>query len=674
MTAQQQHWQIETDENNIAWLNFDKHDSSTNVLAKDVLAELDTKLSDIKKLSVKALIIASAKSNGFIAGADIEGFTKLKNIDEGRQLITDAQAIFNQLEELPFPSICLIHGFCLGGGLELALSCTYRIALDEPKTKLGFPEIKLGIFPGFGGTLRSTRLLGAPTAMNLMLTGRNLSARAAKRAGLVDLTAPQRLLRQTAINMALSPPKPHQASFLQKLTNNALVRPIIANMMRKQVRQKAQPEHYPAPFALIDHWQAHAGSAKAMLTSEANKVAELVLGETAQNLIHVFYLMETLKNQGNKSNCQAKHVHVIGAGVMGGDIAAWCALQGLHVTIEDQKPEFLSKMMKRSHDLFRKKLKLPHLVKQAMDRIVPDIQGAGVRKADVVIEAIFENIEAKHALYQRIEPQVKADTLIATNTSSIKLEVLSSVMQKPERLVGLHFFNPVAMMQLVEIVAGENTSPEVVKQAADFTRLIDRLPLPVKSGPGFLVNRVLMPYLIEAVTMVEEKIPPELIDRAALEFGMPMGPVELADTVGLDICLHVAEILSQDMDIAVPERLKKMVSDGKLGKKSGQGFYQYQKGKKISQNIDPKLTPDDAQDRMIMRMINEATACLRDNIVENKQLLDAGIIFGTGFAPFKGGPMHYVEAKSSTAVITIIDKLSDKYGQRFNKDKGWEDM
>jgi len=319
----------------------------------------------------------------------------------------------------------------------------------------------------------------------------------------------------------------------------------------------------------------------------------------------------------------------------------------LRVTLQDQAADCLTPMMKRAHSLFKKKLKQPHLITQAMDRIVPDVPGHGLKFADVVIEAIFEQVAAKHALYKRIEPLMKADALLLTNTSSITLEVLSSVLKRPGRLVGLHFFNPVAMMQLVEVVVGQHSDPAAVQQACDFTRRIDRLPLPVKSGPGFLVNRVLMPYLMEAVTLLEEGVPAQSIDRAAKQFGMPMGPIELADTVGLDICLHVAEILAQDLPIRIPKRLKSLVEQGHLGRKSGQGFYRYNKGQKVLSNKTQTCT-EALQERLISRLVQEAQLCLREQVVKTTELLDAGIIFGTGFAPFRGGPMHYQKTLEST--------------------------
>jgi 3-hydroxyacyl-CoA dehydrogenase/enoyl-CoA hydratase/3-hydroxybutyryl-CoA epimerase len=343
----------------------------------------------------------------------------------------------------------------------------------------------------------------------------------------------------------------------------------------------------------------------------------------------------------------------------------------MHVTIQDQNPEALARVMKRAHSLYKKRLKLPRLILGTMDRLMPDMKGNGLSQADVVIEAIFEDVDAKQSLFKEIEPKLKKNAILATNTSSIPLEILSEVLNNPERLVGLHFFNPVAQMQLVEIVKGKQTSDKVAKNAAIFTRKIDRLPLPVKSAPGFLVNRVLMPYLIEAVVLAEQGIPIEAIDKAALDFGMPMGPIHLADTVGLDICLHVAEILSQELNITVPDKLKKMVEQKHLGVKTGQGFYAYKNKKQIKPGIKAYSPPEDLADRMVLRMLNEAQACLREQVVDGSELLDGGIIFGTGFAPFRGGPMHYVEKRGKNIIIDRFDEFEKRYGQRFKKDAGW---
>jgi 3-hydroxyacyl-CoA dehydrogenase/enoyl-CoA hydratase/3-hydroxybutyryl-CoA epimerase len=668
-----QHWRLQIDDQSIAWLYADRADSNTNTFSAEVIEELDAIIRELSNQPPKGLVILSAKKNGFFAGADIKELSKANDVQQATEFIRLGQDTFNRLERLPFPSVCLIHGFCMGGGLELALACRYRIADDDASTRLGLPEIRLGIFPAFGGATRLPPLIGAPAAMDMMLTGRGLSARAAKKIGVVDYAVPRRHLKAGAVNLINNPPAPRQLSGWKRLSNHSLVRPVLANVLRNQVAKKAPKNHYPAPYALIDLWAKHANDKHKMLAGEQTHVSRLIVGKTSQNLLRVFFLQDKLKSVGDKSVFKPKHVHVIGAGVMGGDIAAWCASQGMTVTVQDRHEAALGRVIKNAYKLFQKTLKAPIRVQAALDRITPDIKGLGLKHADVVIEAIFENLEAKQELFKSIEPVIKPDALMATNTSSIPIETLSQALQQPSRLVGIHFFNPVSKMQLVEIVSGQSTGADAAAKAAAFTRHINRLPLPVKSSPGFLVNRVLMPYLVEAVTLESEGISPQVIDQAAVDFGMPMGPIELADTVGLDICLSVAEILSQQLNLEVPARLKSLVQAGRLGVKSGRGFYTYKNGKPLHKKPGKSdFRPDDIQDRMMLRMINEAVACQREGIVDNDDLIDAGIIFGTGFAPFRGGPLHYRESRGVNSLYNKMLELEKKHGTRFTPDAGWK--
>ncbi len=667
------HWQFEQDDENFVWLHLDKANSSSNTLCAAVLTELEDALNHLHQHPPRGLVIRSAKHNGFIAGADIGEFTQFESEHAALEAIQRGHRIFNLLESLSCPTVALIHGYCLGGGMELALACRYRIAEDSPDTRLGLPEVRLGIHPGFGGTVRALEAAGPLTALNIMLTGRSFSARAAKKMRLIDYAVPKRHLINAARSTLRKPPKKKALPRWLSLLNHKILRPWIAKYMVKTVAKKAARAHYPAPYALIDLWRHYADDREQMLHEEAASVAKLLVGRTAQNLIRVFKLQETLKGLGHKLEHTPKYVHVIGGGVMGGDIAAWCALQGYQVSIQDREHETLGRVIKRAFALYKKRLKLPRLVATTLDRLMPDLPGYGLARADVVIEAIFEDAEVKRQLFQEIEPQMKDTALLCTNTSSIPLEELAEALAKPERLVGLHFFNPVAKMPLVEIVYGKSSSEDNVQRASAFAKSISRLPLPVTSSPGFLVNRVLMPYLIEAVVLAEEGIPLKVIDDEAVEFGMPMGPIELADTVGLDICLNVAEILSQNMDIQIPERLKTLVTQGKLGKKSGQGFYTFKKGKPIKTPVDKDyIPPADIQERLILRMVNEVVACLRDGVVENAELADAGIIFGTGFAPFRGGPMHYLQDRGAQQVYKMLEQLQQRYGQRFAPDAGWQ--
>jgi 3-hydroxyacyl-CoA dehydrogenase / enoyl-CoA hydratase / 3-hydroxybutyryl-CoA epimerase len=667
-------WKVETDENHIQWWWFDKEKSSVNTFNKAALDDLTSLVDDVEKnKEITGVVIGSAKKSGFIAGADIEQFTRVESKEQVEEFLTGVHALYARIEKLKIPTVAMINGICLGGGTELSLSCDYRIADDDPKTKIGLPEIMLGIFPGWGGSVRLPRLIGAINAMGLMLTGRAVSARAAAKIGIIDDAVPTRHLKTAAIAYVTKKPKKHQASKLQALTNAGPVRKFLAGKMRKQLAaKKVNKKHYPAPFALVANWEKY-GVSKRAFKGEIKAVTKLVLGDTAQNLIRVFFLQQKLKSLGKGVKYKPKHVHVIGGGTMGGDIAAWCAFRGMTVTLQDREPKFVSGAMKRAYKLYLKKLKKPDLAQLVMDRLIPDVEGHGVARADIVIEAIFEDLKVKQDLFKSLEERMKPGAIMATNTSSIPLDEINTVLKDPGRLVGIHFFNPVAKMPLVEVVRGEKTSDEIMGNATAFVHAIGKLPVQVKSYPGFLVNRVLMPYLMEALYLYQEGIPPAFIDKAALKFGMPMGPIELSDTVGLDVCLHVAKNLSQYFGTDVPDLLEKKVAAGELGAKSGQGFYKWNaKGKpEKPESGSSKLSEAVVIDRLILRMLNESVACLREEIVADKDLLDAGMIFGTGFAPFRGGPMHYAEHVGVKAIVDQLSDFTENFGDRFKPDEGW---
>ncbi len=664
-------WKIEKDDNNIAWLHFDTPDASANLLAQAAIKELNDIIKDFENDLPRAVIILSDKKDSFIFGADIKEFTALENKEQALAFMHKGHDLMNRLEALSCPTVSMIHGTCLGGGTELSLACDYIVASDDKKTRIGLPEIKLGIHPGYGGTARSIERCGPLAAMNMMLTGRALTSRAAKKIKLIDESVPVRQLKAAAQAFALKAPERKPLPLLARLSNHSLLRPLVAWQMRKQVASKAKKEHYPAPYSLIDLWLKYADDKKQMLQQEAIAVASLATTDTARNLVRVFFLQEKLKSQGKKADFKVQHVHVIGGGIMGGDIASWCAIQGYSVTVQDQSPERLAQTLKHAQYSFGKKFKRDRrAIRDASDRLLADHRGVGVSRADIIIEAIFEDRDVKRSLYESIEPQMKEHAILATNTSSIKLEDLSSCLKKPGRLVGLHFFNPVALMPLVEIIRGNETDEKVMQQALAFAKNISKLPLAVKSSPGFLVNRILMPYLLEAVTMVDEGIAPEVIDRAATDFGMPMGPIELADTVGLDICKSVANILSEALGMPLPENLKNL-SDKKLGKKTGEGFYKYKNNKPLKNKKVSCSNRQQVQDRLVLRLLNEATACLREGIVDNSDLIDAGVIFGTGFAPFRGGPLEYIKSTGVEKLSTTLESLASEYSDRFSKDEGW---
>ena len=666
----QNHWKLETDDKGILWIILDRQGGNANYLSADVLLQLDEILDGVKLELPTAVIFRSGKSSGFIAGADINEFLLVTNQQEALTLLKRGQEVFNKIEALSCPTIAVIEGFCMGGGTELVLACDYRIALDSSSTRIGLPEVKLGIHPGFGGVVRLTKLANPLKSLEMMLSGRALTARQAKKLGMVDYVQPVRQIKRAAIQVALSTPAKRKMPFIGSVLSLPVIRSLVTMLMKKQVAKKASIDHYPAPYALLDVWNKYYGSPQ-MMEQEAISVANLVQGQTVRNLIRVFFLQTRLKGLGNKKSFHPKHVHVIGAGIMGGDIAAWCALRGFKVTLQEREPQFMSQAFKRANQLFLRKLKTTHERNQAIDRLIPDCEGHGVPHADVVIEAIFENIEAKHAIYTDIEPRMKKDAVLATNTSSIPLETLAEVLDDPTRLVGLHFFNPVAMMPLVEVVKKQDSPEKVINAASAFCRHIGKLPLPVNSSPGFLVNRILVPYLVEAVTLHSEGIAPEAIDKAALDFGMPMGPVELADSVGLDICLSVADNLAELCDFKVPDILQKMVEAKTLGKKTGSGFYHYKKGKAVKDRDADMANQSEIQNRLIFRLLNESASCLREGIVEDKDLLDAGVIFGTGFAPFRGGPLNYGDESGIDSIQQNMKIYQERFGDRFQPDEAW---
>jgi len=642
------HWKLERDTSDqnagVTWAVLDTANSSTNTLGAEVMTELGLILDECEKNPPKALIFKSAKEAGFIAGANIEEFTSADTPDKARVLIQRGWDSYNRLAAVRYPTLALVRGHCMGGGTELALACRYRIAVDEPGTKFALPEVMLGIVPGWGGMLRLPQIVGPAAALDMMLTGKNIDAKRAKKMGLADECVPPRVMENAARMLVLSskPPRQDTLPFLQKLMNGPL-KGMVASGAKKQVAKRARQEHYPAPYAIIDQWQNYGGNTLAVPADRPTSLDALVRHPTTRNLIRVFFLQDRLKGFGKDAgNFSPRRVHVVGAGVMGGDIAAWCVLRGMTVTLQDQSVERIAPAVGRAAKFFEKKLRDKKLARFALDRLIADPKGDGVLQADVIVEAIFENLEAKQALFADIEARAKPEAVIATNTSSLKLADIAATFRDPSRLVGIHFFNPVSMMPLVEVVAGEKTAPEVAQKAAAFVRKIDKLPLPVKDAPGFLVNAVLGPYMNEAMKCVDEGIAPEAIDAALVAFGMPMGPIELADTVGLDVAVHAGKQLVGDA--SPPKKLVELFEAGKLGKKSGQGFYAWADGKAQKSGVGAGDTAMLAA-RIVQPLLDAAQRLVGDGIVADADLADAGVIFGTGFAPFTGGPMNYLANK-----------------------------
>jgi 3-hydroxyacyl-CoA dehydrogenase/enoyl-CoA hydratase/3-hydroxybutyryl-CoA epimerase len=665
-------WSLEIDTDRVAWVVCDTPGASTNVLSAAVLRDLAAQLADVAAKRPVGVVIRSAKAGGFIAGADIKEFLKIRTPEEGYELVRAGQTVLQTLADLPCPAVAALHGFALGGGLELALACTYRVAADDAALSLGLPEVLLGIHPGFGGTVRSVQLIGVRPALDLMLKGKPYKGARALAVGLIDeLVPPADLLQRAKARLLRSPPKA-TAPFVDKLLNLGLARPFIARQTASTLRQSVRREHYPAPYAILDLWQRYGAAGAESYEAEARSISELMCTPTSRNLVRVFLLQDRLKGLGGKSPADFRHVHVIGAGVMGGDIAAWSAFRGMTVTLQDRSEDLIQPALDRAKAFFDRRLKDPAAAAAALARLSMDVKGHGVADSDVVIEAIFENVDAKQALYAELEPKLKPNAILATNTSSIKIETLCRTLQDPSRLVGIHFFNPVAQLQLVEIVQGTSTQPQVVQSALRFARKLDKLPLPCKSAPGFVVNRILTPYVNEALFALEGGIPAAVIDHVGKAFGMPMGPIELTDVVGLDVSLHVGRVLADAFQRRVPEILVTLVAQKKLGRKTGEGFYVWQDGKPVVPKSPEFAVPADLEDRLLLPMLNEAVACLREGIIEDADLLDAGAIFATGFAPFRGGPLQYAKARGIANVTARLTELAQRYGERFRPDPGWQ--
>jgi 3-hydroxyacyl-CoA dehydrogenase / enoyl-CoA hydratase / 3-hydroxybutyryl-CoA epimerase len=651
-----QDWHFSIDFEGIAWAIIDRKGESMNSLGRRPTEELAEIVKAVEKAAAsgeaKGLVLMSAKDTSFIAGADIREFQNFDTEPKIKEVVRQTLELFDRIDRLPVTVVAAIHGYCLGGGLELALACDWRIADREEATRLGFPEVKLGIFPGLNGTVRSIELAGPTDAMTAMLTGRMLRPTAARAIGLVDQLVPtHHNLRWAARKAVLQKRRSKGAPWWKRLMLKQPVRSFLAKQMRAKTAEKVREEHYPAPFRLIDLFEQFGDDPISMRIAETEAFAPLMASETSRNLRRVFKLSEMLKDEAPKDGFKPRKVHVIGAGTMGGDIAAWCVVSGMQASLQDVDEGQIAKALSRAKGLFKRHLRTPTAINAAVSRLIADPKGKHIKHADVVIEAIVEKLEVKQKLFQELEGQIRPGAVLATNTSSLRLEDIAKPLADPGRLVGLHFFNPVAQLPLVEVVHGEGTREEEVRKACTFVAAINKLPLVVKSCPGFLVNRVLAPYLMEAVRRYQLGEPREKIDQAALKFGMPMGPLELMDLVGLDIANHVGEELR--LAPGTDNVLASLVRLGKLGKKTGEGFYVWEKGKPKREEVSYDPAELERLGRELVKpMLDETERALENNIVANADHVDAGVIFGTGFAPFRGGPVHYRRTQEQAAEAT----------------------
>jgi len=663
------HW-IRREDGDRLWLVLDKQDVSTNTFDEEVFRELDGLLAQAERGRWKAVVFRSAKRSGFAAGADLAQFRGVSAGVDLKRRVDEANDVIDRVAALAPVTIAVVHGTCVGGGLELALACDRVVAVDD--AKFGFPEVLVGLHPGLGGTARLTHRIQPVEAMKLMLTGRTVGAGKAHSLGIVDAVVAERNVSK-AVDQAATKRMDRRGSGIAGDAVNLLpARKALARQMRSETEKRAPHKHYPAPHALIELWEKHGGSEREMLHAERASFAHLLPMPVTQNLVRNFFLREKLKASG-KGDSGIAHVHVMGGGTMGAGIGGWCALKGMRVTIEDPQVSSLAKAVAETHKLMEHKLDGPDLLR-ARDRFIPDPRSFGLRHADLVIEAGPEKLELKRSIYQRIEREVRGDAIVATNTSSLDLEVLADSLENPGRFVGIHFFNPVAKLDLVEVVRHKSVDEEAYKKALRFVGDIGKLPLAVKAAPGFLVNRALMPYLGEALLMMSEGEQRERIDAAAEQFGMPVGPVELADQIGLDICVAVADSLAADLGRPmppVPQWLRDQVARGELGRKTGKGLYNYfEDGTPAKAKV---VTPPDhaMRDRLVLPMVDAVAAALDEGVVDDLDSADAAMVFGTGFAPFRGGPMHYARERGVCDIAGALQKLSLTHGERFVPSEWW---
>lgn len=671
-----QHCQAATEADGTVVITLDRADKPVNALSRALIDELGQLVERLAIEPPRGVIFRSAKEGGFSPGADIGEFRQFFAEGTTADAIDRGHQVFAAIAALPCPTVAAIHGHCFGGGTELALACRYRIAQDSPDTRLGLPEVRLGIHPGWGGLARLPHLIGAPEAMKMMLAGGSVSAGKARQLGLVDALAPEGGLLDRARALVAQPPaRPLPQRALAWITNTWPARQVLAPVMRTTVARKAPRRHYPAPYAMLDVWRRHGGSVASALRPEARSVVRLAQTPTAHNLVRVYFLQEALKARAGKAEHGITHVHVIGAGVMGGDIAAWAALQGFQVTLQDRDTAAIDQALARAATLFDKRLKTAGRIAPVQARLRADGAGQGIAGADLVIEAIVESVAAKRELFASIEPAMKPDAILASNTSSIVLEEMRQGLARPQQFLGLHYFNPVAKLPLVEVVRHDGVDDHAFQRALAFVRSQGKLPLATASAPGFLVNRILFPYLLEAFRLHDEQVPPRAIDKAATDFGMPMGPIELADQVGLDVCSHVGAVIAPALGIELPPGMADKVAAGKRGRKDGEGFYTYPEGKAVKPPLpDNYVPPADLEDRLILPLLNEAVTCLHEGIVDSADELDAGVIFGTGFAPFRGGPIQHIRSVGKDVILGRLAALAQRHGPRFAPRPGWDEL
>lgn len=689
----------------IAVLVLDYPPGRVNLLTASVLTELQRHVAALAaEPSVRGLVLASGKPGHFLAGADVQEIRAVRDANEGQEKATTGQVIFQRIAELTFPTCAAVDGACLGGGLELALACTYRVASDNPKTSLALPEVRLGILPAFGGTTRLPRLLGLVPALDMLLTGRSVDARRAYRLGLVDDVVPRenfraRVVRQFAewvkreeeIRGARRRPNPAGVSgrrvpgglghwFLEHV---APAREMALSQAEKRVRAETKGD-YPAPLRILEVVRRSSGRPLAEgLAFEAQAAGELLASPVTRNLTSLFFLVEGAKKEPATPHAlSVRSVGVLGAGVMGGGIAALMARQGARVRLKDVDHAAVGRGLATARALYQREVSRRRAtareLRDRMALISGTVDYTGFGRLDLVLEAVVENLEIKRRVLRETELLVPVDAVLATNTSSLEIEALAAGLTRPQSLVGMHFFNPVHRMPLVEIVVGRDTGDVARDTAVAFARQLGKSPVVVRSSPGFLVNRVLMPYLMEALHLFERGVPVEPLDKALEDFGMPLGPLALLDEVGLDVAHRVSEVLAE----AFPDRgrppkvLRPMMDAGRLGKKNGLGFYRHtEHARRSDPAVNSLVTrpsrataqagPDAWALRLVLAMVNEAVRCLEEQVVSSAEDVDLAMVLGTGFPAFRGGLLRYADERGAGFVVNQLEVLAGKEGARF---------
>lgn len=684
-------------------VTFDLLDEKVNKLSTAVMQEFSSLLDELStQRDIQMLVFRSGKESMFIAGADISEIENISTEQDALEKAHQGQKILDKLEQLPFPTVAVINGPCLGGGMELALACTYRIATDHPKTILGLPEVNLGIIPGFGGTQRLPKLIDLPSALELILSGKTIPAKKAYRMKVIDSLIAWEFTDEYVTQFVHS--LLDSSSFRKKIlkrrepklpmklfSKTSLTRNVIFNKARENLIKKTNG-NYPAPLAALRVIEKTYGKKlQEGLFVERSEFSRLATTEISKNLISIYYTSEILKKdkdpQAKQRASAIKNIGVIGAGIMGGGIGWLFSNKDFPVRLKDLNHDALSLGLASAQKVYNQLIKIrkykPAEAQNKMHNISTTVDYSGFKNRDLVVEAIVENMNVKKAVLAELENEVNENTIICSNTSSLSITEMASNLLRPENFAGFHFFNPVNRMPLVEIIPGEKTSKETVYTLQALCRRIGKTPIIVGDCAGFLVNRILLPYINESVRILQDGADIENVDQLAFRFGMPMGPFTLADEVGLDIGFHVAEILENSYGdrMKVPQLLHRISEDSSLlGKKSGQGFFTY-KGKEknlnermvsllstISEEVNsssPTVTENEAVDRMMLIMVNEAARCLEENIVESPAICDMAMIMGTGFPPFRGGILKYADNMGLYRVKERLEQLSEIRGERF---------